>query len=411
MSKKAADLPPGSSRRTPFTTTRRGAPSQRRAAASTRLAREARQTRLAYLALFAVIALVIITLVAGGLWQYVISPAQPVATVNGVGIRTDTFQRYQKFQTYLLNNQLAQLQSQLTKLQSDTKHATANQPVIQALQQQLTQVQSNASNIQAYTLSQMENALELTQAAGKIKAAPTPAQLDAQMAALQKQAGGAAKFNTLLSSTSVTRDDVRTYLASTIVVQNNVTKHFAQGVSSTEPEAKARHILVKSKTVANQLAQSIRKGANFGVLAKAYSTDNGGVTIKAGVPLTGTAKLQYEQSSAANGGWLRDPSAPFVKNQPTWLTPQTSFVPEVLNAVLAMKPGEVRVVKSQYGYHVIQVTAHATKHLSKSEQASIRQQKGQTGWQNWETMATDPAKNKVNPANPYSQFPAATATG
>ena len=168
---------------------------------------------------------------------------------------------------------------------------------------------------------------------------------------------------------------------------------------------------MKSKTEADLLAQSIRKGADFAALAKAKSTDNGGVTIKAGVPLTGTAKLQYEQSSAANGGWLRDPSAPFVKNQPTWLTPQTSFVPEVLNAALAMKPGEVRVAHSQYGYHVIQVTAHATKQLSKAEQASIRQQKGQTGWQNWQTTATDPAKNKVSPANPYSQFPAGTATG
>ena len=81
--------------------------------------------------------------------------------MNGVAIRNDTFQRYQKFQTYLLNNQLAQLQGQLTKLQSDTKHAAANAPVIQALQQQFTQLQGNASNIQAYTLSQMESALEL----------------------------------------------------------------------------------------------------------------------------------------------------------------------------------------------------------------------------------------------------------
>jgi parvulin-like peptidyl-prolyl isomerase len=76
-----------------------------------------------------------------------------------------------------------------------------------------------------------------------------------------------------------------------------------------------------------------------------------------------------------------------------------------------MKPGEVRVVQSQYGYHVIQVTAHATKHLSKSEVASIRQQKGQSGWQQWQTTATDPAKNKVNPANPYSQFPQGTPVG
>ena len=411
MSKKTADLNPGTPRGSGFTTTRRGPVKARHAATSKRLAREARQQRWAYLALFGVIAAVIVVLIVGALVQFVIGPAQPVATVNGTSIRTDTFNRYQKFQNYTTQNQIAQLQFEISRLTADTKHAAANQALISSLQSQLQQVQLNTSNMPAYTLQQMETALELQQAAAKIGQAPTAAQLNAEIATIKKQAGGAASFNRLLSNTGVNEDDLRTYYAAPIVVQQNVTKHLTPAVSSTQPEAKARHILVATKTQADLLAKAVRSnnGATFGALAKQYSTDNG---IQPGVPLTGTAKLNAEkQSSAWNGGWLRDPSQPFVANQPTWLTPQTQFVAPVLNAVLAMKPGEVRVVQSQFGYHVIQVTQHGTQHLSKSQVASIQQQKASTAYQQWQTQATDATKNKVNPSNPYTQVPQSSSGG
>lgn len=408
MSKKAADLNPGAPRGgTGFTTTRRGPVAARRAAASSRLAREARQQRIAYVALFGVIAAIIITLVVGALLQYVIGPAQPIATVNGVGIRTDTFNRYQKFQNYIIQNQTLQLQYEISRLQADTKHASANQAIISSLQQQLQQLQLNTSNMSAYTLQQMETALELQQAAAKIGQAATPAQIDAELATIKKQSGGASGFNRLLSSTGVQLSDLRSYYVTPIVVQQNVTKHYAATVPTTQPEAKARHILVASKALATNLATAIRNnnGATFAQLAKKYSTDNG---LSASTPLTGTAKLQAEQQSSAwNGGWLRDPSQPFAANQPTWLTPQTGFVKPVLDAVLSMKPGEVRVVHSQFGYHVIQVTAHGTHKLTKAE----IQQQADSDYQTWQTQATDSTKNKVNPSNPYTQFPNSTPTG
>jgi parvulin-like peptidyl-prolyl isomerase len=409
MTKKAEGAEAGSAHGGTFTTTRRGPATARRAATSRRLAREARQTRLAYVALFGVIVVVAATLVAGALWQFVISPAQAVATVNGVPIRNDVFQRYQKFETTLLRNQATRLQAEISKLQADKKNAAANAQFISQLQQQLQQMQSYQANIPAYTLSQMEQALELTQAADKIGAAPTRAQLNAEMANLRKQAGGAIAYAQLLSTTGVQPTDLRTYFAAPIVVQQNVTKHFEAKVTATQPEAKARHILVAGKARAQQLAAEVRKGANFAALARKYSTDNG---LQAGVPLTGTAKLQAQRkSSAFNGGWLRDPSQPFVPNQPTWLTPQTSFVPEVLDAILSMKPGEVRVVHSPFGWHVIQVTQHGTLHLSQAQLNALRQQKGAQQYQEWQAKATNPANNKVVPSNPYLQFPSTTPSG
>lgn len=407
MSKKTADLNPDAPRSTGFTTTRRGPVTQRRATTSRRLAREARLQRLAYLALFGVIAAILITLIAGALLQFVIGPAQPVATVNGQAIRTDAFNRYQKFQNYIVQNQTLQLQFEISRLRQDTKHAAANQAIISSLSQQLQQVQLNTSNMQAYTLQQMETALELNQGAAKIGQGATAAQLDAAIATLKKQAGGQTGFDRLLSSTGVRTDDLRTYYATPIVVQKNVTTHLIAAVPATQPQAKARHILVARKALATNLAQAIKsnKGATFGALAKQYSTDNG---LQPGVPISGTAKLQAEMhSSAFNGGWLRDPSQPFVANQPTWLTSQTPFVKPVLDAVLSMKPGEVRVVQSQFGFHVIQVSAHGTHRLSKAE----LQQQATTSYQQWQTQATDPTKNKVNPSNPYTQFTQSTTGG
>jgi parvulin-like peptidyl-prolyl isomerase len=410
MTKKPAGADAGSAHGGTFTTTRRGPATARRAATSRRLAREARQTRLAYIALFGVIVVVAAILVVGALWQFVISPAQAVATVNGESIRNDVFQRYQTFETNLLTDQAARFQAEISKLQADKKHAAANGPFISQLQQQLQQLQSDQANIPAYTLSQMEQALELTQAAARIGAAPTPAQLNAAMANVRKQAGGAIGYAQLLSTTGVQPGDLGTYFAAPIVVQQNVIKHFEAKVTAMQPEAKARHILVAGQARAQQLAAQVRKkGANFAALARKYSTDKG---LQAGVPLTGTAKLQAQRkSSAFNGGWLRDPSQPFVPNQPTWLTRQTSLDAPVLDAILSMKPNEVRVVHGTDGWHVIQVTQHGTLHLSKAQLTALRQQKGAQDYQQWVATATDSTKNKVVPPDPYLQFPSTTPSG
>jgi len=428
MSKNMADPTPSSASSTtssrpratagggavpPVGTARRAAP-PRRPAQSVRLAREARQQRLWYSILFAVVALIVLTLIGGALWEYVIYPGQAIATVNGQSIRTDSFNRFQKFETTLLTNQSSQLQAQIYQLQADTKNAAANAQLIQQLQTQQTTVAGNQQNVPAYTLSQMEQALELQQAARKIGAQATTAQLDAQMATLRKQSG----YASLVSGTGVQDGDIRTYFATPAVVQQNVTKHYQGTVAKTEPEAKARHILVtaQNKTLADNLAAAIKanNGATFGALAQKYSIDNGtnGTQIsKLPKAQQAQALAAQKQSSAYNGGWLRDPSQPFVSNQPSWLTPQTQFVPEVLNAVLSMKPGEVRVVKSQYGYHVIQVTARATHTLTTAERDAILQQNGQKGYQAWFTSATDATKNRVSPPDPNAQFPPATPVG
>ena len=95
-----------------------------------------------------------------------------------------------------------------------------------------------------------------------------------------------------------------------------------------KPQIKARHILVADEKTANEVKKKLDEGAKFEDLAKEYSTDTG---------------------SAANGGDLG------------WFGPGR-MVPEFENAAYALDVNEISApIKSQHGYHIIQVTEKKEK--------------------------------------------------
>lgn len=94
--------------------------------------------------------------------------------------------------------------------------------------------------------------------------------------------------------------------------------------NANKKEYKVKHILVKDETAANKLLKSIKdKKAKFADVAKKESIDSG--SGKAGGDL----------------GWA----------------PAENYVPEFANAVKAAKKGQLiaKPVKSQFGWHIIQV--------------------------------------------------------
>jgi peptidyl-prolyl cis-trans isomerase C/foldase protein PrsA len=120
-----------------------------------------------------------------------------------------------------------------------------------------------------------------------------------------------------------------------------------------------RHVLVDSQEVANQVYTLLTAGQDFAKVAKDFSTDTG---------------------SASTGGVY------------DW-APASNYVPEFKEAVLTQKIGEIgKPVKTQYGYHVIQVIGRQELPLSDSQ----FEQTVQTAFNDWLTKARDAATKTIN---------------
>lgn len=152
----------------------------------------------------------------------------------------------------------------------------------------------------------------------------------------------------------------------------------------TPERVKVRHILLKTtdkpaadepkiKAKAEELLKQIKAGANFADLAKKNSEDPG---------------------SAANGGEL-----------PDWVSRNGQTVPEFEQAAMSLKPGQTSdLVKTTYGYHIIQVLQHEDARLRPFEEVKgelMAQVKKQRASQQMEQIA-DRAQTALqrDPANP-----------
>ncbi len=202
---------------------------------------------------------------------------------------------------------------------------------------------------------------ELAQEAPKLGVSVSDAQVEKQLAQLKKQyfGGSDQRYRTELKRQCVTdaevRRDVRANLLSDAIykkVTGNVkvtdaevkAYYDAHPQNFTQPQSRVvRHILVKSKALADKLYSQIKNGGDFAALAKKYSTDPG---------------------SKAQGGKLT-----IQKGQ---------TVPEFDKTAFALKTGAVsKPVHTQYGWHIIQALKATTPRQSTpfaQVKQSIRQQ-------------------------------------
>lgn len=184
----------------------------------------------------------------------------------------------------------------------------------------------------------------------------TNKEVDAKLADLKKQMG--ANFQMALQSSGYkTEDDFKGALKLNMLQEKAATadikvteKELKEAYQNAKPEIKARHILVADEKTAKEVIAKLNKGEDFGKLAKQYSTDT---------------------TSAQNGGDLG------------WFG-TGKMVPEFEKAAYALKKNEISApIKSQYGYHIIQL-------LDKKEKASYEDMKNK--------LENDLKVSKIDPA-------------
>ena len=151
----------------------------------------------------------------------------------------------------------------------------------------------------------------------------TQSQIDTQLNSIYTQQGGKAAFLKAVEAQGYTEAVVKEIVANQATGGN---VNFAIAAKAPCPCAgkHVRHILVKDKALAQKLAKELQanSGATFAALAARYSTDTG---------------------SAIHGGDLGG----VIKGQ---------TVPPFDKAVFSQKVGQISdPVKSQYGYHIIEV--------------------------------------------------------
>jgi foldase protein PrsA len=119
-------------------------------------------------------------------------------------------------------------------------------------------------------------------------------------------------------------------------------------VARSKDEVWARHILVKDEATAKAVRQRIVNGEDFAKVAAEVSTDTS------------------NKDKGGDLGWF----------------PKGAMVPEFESVAFSLKVGEIsQPVKTQFGYHIIQVLAHANVPLD----ASAYDQAKQTAFTDWLT--------------------------
>jgi peptidyl-prolyl cis-trans isomerase D len=157
--------------------------------------------------------------------------------------------------------------------------------------------------------------------------------------------------------------------------QQEIKQYFAahQSEYSVPEQAKSRHILIKAgtdpksdaaaKAKAEGILKQIQGGANFADLAKKNSDDPG---------------------SKDAGGELG-------------MSQRGHMVPEFDNAIFTQKIGETKIVKTQFGYHIVQVEERQTAHTQQINevlptiQATLIRQKAAQAEENYARALTSEA--------------------
>jgi peptidyl-prolyl cis-trans isomerase C len=229
----------------------------------------------------------------------------------------------------------------------------------------------------------------------------TDKQIDARLEQIQKQyfGGDKKKYEAQLKEQGLSdrqvRNDIRAQIVSekifeevtrkVAVTDQQIDAYYKKNQAQYgQPESReVRHILVKTKAQADDLAGQLRDGADFSALAKRFSEDTG---------------------SKANGGKLT-----ISKGQTVAPFDKTAF---------ALKKNEISTpVRTEFGYHIIQALGDVKpakvtplKDVRDSIRQQLAQEKKNEAMTKWVDELKEDYEDKVSYAVGFTPPPAPTGT-
>ena len=167
------------------------------------------------------------------------------------------------------------------------------------------------------------------------------AEVDDLQAQIQ-ESGGYADWASFLTENGLTEEILRRLVIDNLLTEGLVER---QGGPKVVEQVQASHILVETEETGQEVLDKLAEGDDFADLAAEYSLDPG------------------SKDQGGDLGW-------FTRGQ---------MVPEFEEAAFTLEPGETSgLVQTDFGYHIIQVTAKEEREMDPALYAQMQQQSFQT---------------------------------
>jgi len=348
-----------------------------------------REQRMIIIGLTVVSVMIAVVLGLGLYQEYVAKPASPVAVVNGVPIRTGTYQRMVRYRRFLILNYIANLQAQKAQLDPTNE---SSEFLAQYLQQSIDEVQSQMLTLDMQVLDNLIDEELIRQEAVKNGLSVTEQEVND---AIQREVARGAGFvtapdATATAATAVEATATAAFFTPTPLPTATPTLTVTAAVSSTTPTPTVLptplptpHVMTEGEFLERYKAMLDTLRKEVGLSEADYrrtieadllssklqdlfasrvptteeqvharhilvETEEEAQTVlarlEAGEDFVSLAKeLSTDESTREDGGDLG------------WL-PRGVMVPEFEEAAFALQPGETGdIVQTSFGYHIILV--------------------------------------------------------
>jgi len=214
----------------------------------------------------------------------------------------------------------------------------------QGIDLQSEEGQKTMAQVRRQVLEGLIDQVIMEQAAARMGITVTDEELEAHIQKSIQEGGGRESLEKWLDANNLTWEEFREMTRAQLLSEKLFEKVVPPPPETME-QVHARHILLNSEEEANQVLEKLRRGEDFAQLARQFSLDN------------------FTRESGGDLGFF-----------PKGLS---ALPPEVEDAAFSLEPGQISgVIKSYFGYHIIQVLEKDPNHpLSEEMKRAFREQK------------------------------------